>query len=119
MSMPTAGRVVRFNRPSKFRNKKTILGGLVFDSKREAKRYGDLRLLESNGEVRNLRRQVKYDLTGIRIATYTADFVYELRSPRGVWAEVTEDVKGYPNDRFPMKKKLMLACHNIRLLVTK
>jgi NADH pyrophosphatase NudC (nudix superfamily) len=28
---------------------------------------------------------------------------------------VVADSKGYANDRWPMKKKLMLACHGIKV----
>lgn len=119
----TVGRIVRFNttaKPSKFGNKKTIANGQVFDSKREAARYGELLLLERNGEVRNVRRQVLYELkvNGVLIAKYFADFVYELRT-RGQWEEIVEDVKGYPNDRWPMKKKLMKAIYNVSVQVTR
>jgi len=101
---------------SKFGNTKTIRNGMVFDSKREANRFEQLMLLARAGRVRNLRRQVKYDLrvNGILIATYKADFVYE-ELERDVWSEVVEDSKGYPNDRWPMKKKLMRACHGITI----
>ena len=115
-------RIVRFNAPtkSKFGNKKTICNGQVFDSKREAARYAELLLLERNGEVRNIRRQVLYELkvNAVLIAKYYADFVYELRT-RGKWEEIVEDVKGYPNDRWPMKRKLMLAIFNVRVQVTR
>jgi hypothetical protein len=109
--------VIRFGtgrQGTKFGNHKTIRGGQVFDSKREANRFDALKLLEANGEVRNIRRQVKYVMivNGVRITTWKADFVYdELR--KGTWTEVVEDSKGYPNDRWPMKKKLMKACHGI------
>lgn len=107
-------------KPSKFGNKKTILHGQVFDSKREASRYAELLLLERNGELRNIRRQVLYELrvNDVLIAKYYADFVYELRT-RGKWDEIVEDVKGYPNDRWPMKRKLMLAIYNVRIQVTR
>lgn len=98
----------------KYRNKPTEVDGFLFDSKKEAKRYQQLQLLEKAGHVKDLAKQVKYDLNvnGVRIATYTADFVYlELR--KGAWEKVVEDVKGYPNDRWPMKKKLMKAIHGV------
>lgn len=104
---------------AKFRNIKTIRNGMVFDSKKEARRFDQLMLLAHAGRVRNLRRQVKYELrvNGVLIATYKADYVYEETTPMG-WAEVVEDCKGYPNDRFPMKRKLMKACHGIDLRIT-
>lgn len=104
---------------SKFGNHKTIRHGMAFDSKKEAARYGKLLLLQANGELRNLRRQVKYrlEVNGVLIATYKADFVYEeLR--KDVWSEVVEDSKGFPNDRWPMKKKLMRAIHGIEVRET-
>lgn len=103
---------------NKFGNIKVEVDGIKFDSKREAKRYGELRLLEKAGQIRDIRLQVKYDLkiNGVRISTYKADFVYwDLVNKR----EVVEDVKGYPNDRWPMKKKLMKAIHGIEILEIK
>lgn len=95
----------------KYGNKPIVIDGISFDSKREAKRYGELRMLERAKIISDLRTQVKYelDVNGVRISTYTADFVY--RSDAG--AIVVEDAKGYPNDRWPMKKKLMKAIHGI------
>lgn len=115
-------RTIRFGtgRPgSKFGNHKTQRGGLVFDSKKEADRYDQLLLLERAGRIRNLQRQVKYDLrvNGVLIATYKADATYE-EFDKGEWISVVEDSKGYPNDRWPMKKKLMRAVHGISIRET-
>lgn len=98
----------------KFGNTKTQRNGLIFDSKKEADRWDQLKLLERVGRIRNLRRKVKYrlEVNGVLICTYTPDSEYEEATPMG-WAAVTEDVKGYPNDRWPMKKRLMKACHGI------
>lgn len=87
---------------------------MSFDSKKEANRYDQLKLLQHAGRVRNLQRQVKYELrvNGVLICTYRADFVYE-ELEHSEWMPVVEDSKGYPNDRWPMKKKLMKACHGI------
>lgn len=120
----SVGRIVSFNagqKPSKFGNKKTIQNGQIFDSRREASRYAQLLLLERNGELRNIRRQVLYELrvNNVLIAKYYADFVYEQFRRATGWEEIVEDVKGYPNDRWPMKKKLMLAIFNVKVLVTK
>jgi hypothetical protein len=90
--------------------RKTVRHGFVFDSRKEADRYDQLLLLERNGELRNLRRQVRYEMrvNGALICRYTADFVYE-ECRKEIWTEITEDVKGYPNERWPMKKKLFKA----------
>ena len=86
---------------NKFGAIKTTVDGIKFDSLREARRWGELRLLEKGGEIRNLRRQVRIDLEGkngpLRTRTgrqmrLTVDFVYE--DKRQNWAEVYEDSKG-------------------------
>lgn len=66
-----------------------------FDSKGEAKRWAQLRLLERSGQITALRRQVSYPLLTVgreglpvRFAYYVADYVYE---ENGI--EVIEDHK--------------------------
>ncbi len=92
-------------------------------SKRESRRAAELRLLERAGKIRNLREQVKFVLIPAqyingkcveRACTYTADFVYE-EGPR--WDTICEDSKGYPNDRWAMKRKLMLQVHGFRVAI--
>lgn len=97
----------------KFGNTPTVIDGIKFDSKREARRYGELKLFERGRVIVNLRTQVKYDIVvnGVKICSYTADFVY-MDTRCGL---VVEDAKGYPNDRWPMKKKLMKAVHGIEV----
>jgi len=92
-----------------------------FGSKKEARRAAFLMQLEANGLISNLRCQVEYLLIPRqliagkvveRACTYTADFVY-LDGDNQV---VVEDVKGFPNDRWPIKRKLMLFVHGIRVM---
>lgn len=99
----------KLGRPSKYGNVKTEAQGIKFDSRREAKRWMDLRLEELAGAVQNLQRQIVYPLTvnGMHICDYRADFVYE-RS-----GLVVEDAKGFKTPEFKLKAKLMLACHGI------
>lgn len=109
---------------SKYRAKKVEYNGMTFDSKKECKRYKELELLEANGEIRNLRRQVKYELIPKqklikpitrkgrtykteRAAYYTADFVYQEKE-NGKWVDVVEDCKGMRLDTYKLKYKLML-----------
>ena len=47
---------------SKYNSKKTVVDGQTFDSKKEARRYQELLLLEKAGEIQNLSRQVKFVL---------------------------------------------------------
>ena len=83
----------------KYHAKKTELDGITFDSKKEANRYAELKLLERSGAIHNLQRQVRYELipaqkkdgkTIERACHYIADFVYEDNGKT-----VVEDVKGY------------------------
>ncbi len=102
---------------SKYRNVKTRRFGQVFDSKKEADRYLELRSLLERGEIKKLRRQVKYPfiLNSVKVTTYVADYVYEDRFGR----EVVEDVKGMKKgaayQTFKIKQRLMLALYNIEV----
>lgn len=94
-----------------------------FDSRREARRYMDLWLMQRSGEISGLRTQVKYPLipkqvhpdgTKERPIDYVADFVYEQGGET-----VVEDSKGLRDTAsaayrvFVMKRKLMLYIHGI------
>jgi hypothetical protein len=113
---------------SKYKAKKTTVDGITFDSKKEAKRWSELSLLEQVGEIKDLRRQVKYVLIPSqkdengkvieRECSYIADFVYfDLKANK----TIIEDVKGYRDPsssgyaKFVIKRKLMLYIHNIRV----
>lgn len=102
-------------RRSKYRNIKVKVDGIIFDSKKEAERWKMLQFLESQGKIRDLKRQVRYTLMvyGKKICSYVADFVYEDRSVDG---RVVEDVKSDHTRRLPVyriKKKLMKALYDI------
>lgn len=94
-----------------------------FDSKREARRYMDLWLMQRSGEISNLRTQVKYPLLPKQVRSdgakeraidYVADFVYEKDGET-----VVEDSKGFRNTSsaayrvFVMKRKMMLYFHGV------
>lgn len=115
---------------SKLHNVRTVVDGIAFDSKKEAARYQELRLLEKAGAIQNLRRQVEYTLIPAqrepdrigpkggrkpgrvieRPCTYRADFVYEENGQT-----VVEDVKGVRTEVYRIKRKLMLYTHGIRI----
>ncbi|MBS6476088.1 MAG: DUF1064 domain-containing protein, partial [Clostridiales bacterium] len=44
----------------KYRSKKTTVDGITFDSRREAARWQELKLLERAGSITELERQVSY-----------------------------------------------------------
>jgi hypothetical protein len=100
-------------RRHKFGAKRTTVDGIEFDSKAEARRYGELRMLEKRGQLRDLELQVRYDLVvnGVKLGFYKADFRY--RTPAG--AVVVEDVKGVRTPIFALKAKLMKALHGVTI----
>ena len=103
---------------SKYKNRRlTAPDGQVFDSVKEYHRWGFLRLLERAGAIKDLKRQVKYELipkqSGERACNYIADFTYIENGEL-----VVEDVKGVRTDAYKIKKKLMLWVHGIRIKET-
>lgn len=105
---------------SKYRAKKTEVDGIIFDSKKEAKRYQELILLEKAGYISNLERQVKFVLipaqringkVAERECSYIADFVYLDEGGK----KVVEDTKGVKTKDYIIKRKLMLWVHGIRI----
>lgn len=99
---------------NKFHAIRTEVDGRMFDSKREAAVYQDLRQLEQGGYISDLRCQVKYDfvVNGIACGGYVADFVY-LEDGMTIVA----DVKSGPTKTavYRLKKKLMLALYGIEI----
>ena len=97
------------------RAERTSREGEVFDSKGELARWEELRLLERAGEISDLRRQSMFllEVSGCKIGTYVADFVYEKGKET-----VVEDFKGVRTPAYRLKKKLMLALYGIEILET-
>ena len=98
---------------NKYGAKKTQVGEVTFDSKKEAQRYMELQLLERAGEISNLRRQVKIDLMGQHRPLYTRtgrkmrltiDYAYV---EDGV--EVLEDSKGVWTRDFEVRYAVAVA----------
>ena len=106
---------------NKYGAKKTTVDGITFDSKWEAQRWGELQAMERGGLVRDLERQVSYDIivNGEKICRYIADFRYKTVDDDGSTKEVVEDAKGFETADFKIKKKLMKAVHQIDLYLSK
>lgn len=78
---------------NKYRNVKVVYDGIRFDSKREANRYAELKMLEKSGQIKNLQLQVKFEICpkkngNHRARYYIADFTYEENGQK-----ICEDVK--------------------------
>lgn len=101
----------------KFNARKAQVDGYTFDSKKEAKRYEQLRLMERAGDIRDLKVHQAFplDVNGNRVCTFKPDFVY--RNRHGF---VVEDVKGYKKgpayQHFRTKAKLFEAIYGIRVI---
>ena len=106
---------MRYGRP-KYRNIKTTIDGITFDSKRESIRYCELKLLAKAKKIQNLRLQVPYVIrvNGEKICKYIADFVYVEDGQ-----EIVEDVKGMRTREYVLKRKLMKAVFGIDIRETK
>ena len=89
---------------------KKVVDGITFDSKREAARYGYLKIRFRAGEIRDLVLQPSWEIVinSRKVCKYIADFMYR---ENGV--VVIEDVKGMKTPLYNLKKKLMLAVHGI------
>lgn len=108
----------KFSQRSKYGNKRTTVDGIKFDSKKEADRYGSLKLLERHGAISNLELQPEYHFRhkGKLLMTYRPDFRYVEDG-----ALVIEDVKseGTRGNRvYAIKKKAMLIWFDIQILET-
>lgn len=93
-----------YQKPSKYKNIKTVVDGYTFDSGKEANRYIQLKLLQRAGEITDLVLQPKFWLSindrpillkskgfpNGRRATFKPDFQY-MRGKDG--KTVVEDVK--------------------------
>ena len=105
----------------KYRNTKTVLDGITFDSKREAARYQELKALAARGVIEDFRHQAPFVLApGVRFSDekrakpalrYVADFSYKLDGRL-----VVEDVKSKVTAgaaAYRIKRHLMLSVYGI------
>ena len=96
----------------KYNARKTVVDGITFDSKKEARRYSELKLMEKAGDIYNLELQPRFLLQDkfrykgktFRKVEYVADFRYTDKTG----ATIVEDVKGFLTDVYSLKKKLFL-----------
>lgn len=121
-------RFSRRNTPktNKYHNVPTVVDGIKFASKREAARYGDLKLLQRAGEIRDLELQPVFPLVidgrAIKIRSdkrpngtrtkYTADFRYvDTRTDR----TIVEDVKGIDTQVSRLRRAVVECIYSIQI----
>ena len=93
----------------KFRAIATELDGIKFSSKKEAKRYKELKLLQQTGELLFFLRQVPFHLPAN--VKYICDFLCFWKD-----GNVTiEDVKGLKTPMYILKKKQVEAAYPIKI----
>jgi hypothetical protein len=92
---------------------------IVFDSKKEAGRYIELKLMQQAGQITDLHLQQVFnlDVNGITVGHYIADFTYRHKEWPGL---IVEDVKS-PATRtalYQLKKKIFQAQYGITITET-
>lgn len=114
--------VESLSKRNKFNNVKTEIDGITFDSKAEAARYYELKLLQRAGMIADLRLQVPFVLApAVKLdertkpaLRYYADFVY-FRDGK----QIVEDVKGQRTQVYKIKQHLMKSVHGIDIVEIK
>lgn len=104
----------------KYKNVPNTFQGKSFRSILERDRYRELLLLKAAKLVKDIQTEVPYrlDVNGIHITDYFADFDY-MELVGKSWVHRVEDTKCYATitPLFTIKKRLMLACHNIEVII--
>ena len=96
---------------AKYKNKKVVVDDIKFDSKREAERYIQLKMLKKAGLIKELELQKTFELQPTfkkngktyRKITYKADFYYY---DNHLKKYVVEDTKGFKTEIYKLKKKM-------------
>lgn len=98
---------------NKYHSTKVLYDNIKFDSKKECKRYQELKLMEQLGEIKDLELQYpivlqkkfkdKFSNKTIREIKYLADFKYVKDN-----IIILEDTKGMKTDVYNIKHKMLL-----------
>ena len=113
-------------KPNKLRNVPTTVDGIKFHSKGEAKRYGELKLLQKAGKISKLvtsKKELRWrwkivwranDREFVRSQYYESDFSY---FENGV--QVVEDYKGMLTPEYKRKRRIMKELFGITIRETR
>lgn len=96
---------------AKYKNKKVVIDDIKFDSKKEAERYVQLKMLKRARLIKDLELQKTFELQPTfkkngktyRKITYKADFYYY---DNHLKKYVVEDTKGFKTETYKLKKKM-------------
>jgi len=100
-------------RESKYRSRKATVDGITFDSRKEARKYEELKLLKRAGEIVDFELQPEFELqpgfrdrdgNWVRPIKYRADFLVRYHNGR----VVVIDTKGYRTKEYAIKRKMLL-----------
>ena len=102
-------------RNGKFNARRTVVDNITFDSKKEALRYMELKILAKTGHISKLELQPEYPMivNGRKVCSYRADFRYVENGKT-----VVEDCKGVRTPVYAIKRKLLFACYGIKVCET-
>lgn len=106
---------------SKYNAKRVTVDGITFDSKKEAVRWQELRMMERAGAITDLQRQVAFELQPATVMDgrkkpalrYVADAVYQQDG-----RQIVEDVKSpvtRKKETYRIKRHLMLTVLGIEI----
>ena len=104
---------------SKYGATKTMVDGLLFDSKREAAYYSELKIREKAGEVTGVEMQRPFALlgsNGMLMATFKADFCF-WDNTAGRFRCI--DVKGFDTPVGKLTRKMMKGLLGIDVEIVK
>jgi hypothetical protein len=100
---------------------RTEVSGVSFDSKLEARRFGDLCILEMAGDIIDLERQPRYELLPAkedcygnrhRAVYYTGDFRYTIVAGGPDYGRtIVEDCKGYVQADAKLRMAMLMHQH--------
>ena len=107
-------------RRSRFKTAPAIertIDGITFDSKREATRYLELKLLERVGRIKDLNLQTKFpvQINGKHFCNYTADFVYFDVAKNETIIEDTKSTGTAKDAAYRLRKKAAQLAHGIKV----
>lgn len=100
----------------KYRAKPQTIDGHRFPSQKEARRYGELKILQRAGQISDLTLQPKFPIfvNGQQVCFYVADFTYKNKGGE----RVVEDCKGFKTEVYRLKAKMFSAQYGYPILET-